>query len=129
MTTRRADPRRRPLEKVEQQHIITLARSIGCQVYVLGTRRPKGDYPGTRQTPGIPDLWMFLPMRHPDCSGLWWEVKRKGGTRTPEQMAFGESCALAGQRYGFGTANDFCDYLIRHGYLRPEQVSHERRRA
>jgi hypothetical protein len=42
-------------EKVIQQQIVTLLRSIGAQVWVLGTRRKRGDYQGTMQTPGLPD--------------------------------------------------------------------------
>ena len=47
-------------EKVEQQQGITLLRSIGADVWVLGTRRPRGDSQGTRQTPGLPDVFAVL---------------------------------------------------------------------
>jgi hypothetical protein len=29
----------------------------------MGTTRRRGDYPGTMQTPGIPDLMAFLPVK------------------------------------------------------------------
>jgi hypothetical protein len=56
--------------------------------------------------------------------GLWWEVKRAGGRRSPAQEAFGAQCEAAHQPYGVGTLDDFLAWLIRHGRLRPDQVAH-----
>jgi len=44
--------RKRPRipEKVIQSQIVVLLRTCGAAVYVLGGARPRGDYPGTRQT-------------------------------------------------------------------------------
>ena len=52
---------RRHPERVIQSHIVGLLRQVGCQVYVLGTTRPKGDYHGTCQTAGLPDVLALLP--------------------------------------------------------------------
>lgn len=72
-------PTTRVPEKAVQAQIVHLLRSIGANVYVLGTTRRKGDHQGTMQTPGIPDLYVFLP-RLPSgldnhISTLWVEVK------------------------------------------------------
>lgn len=48
-------------EKAVQQQIVHLLRSLGAHVYEIGTRRRRQDYPGTMQSPGIPDLVAFLP--------------------------------------------------------------------
>jgi hypothetical protein len=50
-------------ERAEQSHIVQLLRTVGGQVYVLGTTRRRGDYAGTMQTPGLPDLLAFLPVK------------------------------------------------------------------
>lgn len=115
-------------ERVEQAHIVQLARTLGARVYVLGTVRRKGDYQGTMQTPGVPDLWMMWPAcqrREPEgydrllsgC-GLWWEVKRMGGTRSPAQRAFGAQCVSAGVRYGWGDLDAFMAWCEASGRLR-----------
>ena len=104
------------LEKHEQQRIIHYARLRGAVVYVLGTRRRRSDYPGTNQTPGLPDLWMMWPGLHGGSGiSLWWEVKRQGGRRTPEQVAFGDLCSQTHTAYGYGTYDDFEAWV--QGYL------------
>jgi hypothetical protein len=45
---------RRQPEKAEQAGIVKLVRALGGRVYVLGTRRKRGDFQGTMQTPGLP---------------------------------------------------------------------------
>lgn len=64
--------RRRPPvipEKSEQSQIVQLLRSLGAQVYVLGNHRRKGDFAGTMQTPGLPDLQAFMPRVPPAAAG------------------------------------------------------------
>jgi len=97
-----------PLEKHEQQRIVQYARLTGGEVYVLGTRRRRSDYPGTMQTPGLPDLWIMWPTLGIGC---WWEVKRAGGRRTPEQVAFGTACTQTATYYGYGPFDVFKTWI------------------
>ena len=75
-------------EKQEQQAILELLRLVKARVYVLGTVRPKGDYPGTRQTPGLPDLEAWLPHGN-GCHLLKIEVKAVGGRLSDAQRPGG----------------------------------------
>lgn len=102
--------RRKPVqrEKHEQQHIVDLLRSIGSDVYVLGTRRRAGskcpncgtfvaEHQGTRQSPGVPDVIAFVPVptgtrRDKRPVLLFVETKATGGRLRPEQRAFRASC-------------------------------------
>lgn len=142
-TPRRTRPRRpagpRVLEKTEQAHIIQTIGQVRGKVYVLGTRRPKGDYQGTRQTPGIPDLLVFLPPSPGSrtvmngCSGpsvewrqVWIEAKAAGGRLRPEQVVFAHHCLSAGVDHIVGGLDAVIAWLIREGYLNRDQVAHYR---
>ena len=118
-------------EKIIQQQVVNLLRSLGCGVYVLGTRRRQGDYPGTAQTPGIGDIFTFLPRRPiDDCvlpACLWLELKAPGGRRSPEQVAFGDACERSGVPYVTGGLDDVIAWLVTAGYLKPENLPHYRR--
>lgn len=107
-----------PLEKVEQQHIVQLVRSLGGAVYILGTKRRKGDYQGTNQTPGVPDLLAFVPVRG---SGVvlhcYIEVKRKGGVMSEAQEGFQAACMRSGVRHVVGTYDDVLAMFIDWGVL------------
>jgi hypothetical protein len=109
---------RRPpalLEKHVQRQIVDYLRLIGAEVYVLGTVRRKGDHPGTMQTPGIPDLWAFLPAGGFGPTTLWIEVKRKGGKRSPAQEVFAIQCDLVEQNYVCGGLDDvmrWCKFMM-----------------
>jgi len=49
---------------------------------------------------------------HPGSGAvLWWETKRPGGLRTPEQVRFGELCATCDVPYGFGGVAELKDLL------------------
>ena len=125
-------PRQHP-ERVEQTNICNLVRSIGGKVCVLGTSRRKGDHQGTMQSPGLPDLWIFMPSpKLPNshglidhASGLWWECKSPTGTRSQEQVNFAENCLNTRTPYGYGTLTDFVHYLVAGGWLKRENVNHE----
>jgi hypothetical protein len=121
---------RRQPERVEQRQIVNLLRSLGATVYVLGTTRRQGDHMGTMQTPGIPDLWAFLPAR----SGvstlylcLWVEVKAPGGRLRPEQRAFRDQCTARGVPHVVGGVDAVIAWLIDAGYLLPQNVAHYHR--
>lgn len=137
--------RRRPVqhEKVEQAHILQLAAVIGAKYYVLGTRRSRGkacpscgtfvpEDQGTRQTPGISDLVLFLK-RPPALTDyeharllLFWETKSSSGRRSADQDEFASWAADAGVAYGCGTYNDFIAWCVRYGYCKTDQFPHYR---
>jgi hypothetical protein len=117
-------------EKVLQQQGVQLLRARGAAVYVIGTRRRKGDYPGTCMSAGIPDVLAFLPANWSTADAprqLWWEVKTADGRATPQQLAFAEHCARAGQAYVRGDLDALVAWLVAHGYLKADNVAHYRR--
>jgi hypothetical protein len=83
-------------EAIVERDIVNFFRQIGCAVYKLsqGYRKERG---GTRQTPGIPDLYVM----HPDIPGgcLWIECKAERGKPSPAQLAFGDECVTCGVSY------------------------------
>lgn len=80
---------RRQPERAIQAHVVRLLRHVGCTVWVLGTTRRRGDYHGTMQTAGLPDVIAFLPR----AGGvLFVEVKAPGGRLRPEQAQFRACC-------------------------------------
>lgn len=124
-------------ERVEQAHIVRLLRLIGAQVYVLGTVRRKGDYAGTMQTPGIPDLYVMLPglavsrqsmkellLRVPVIPGepLWIEVKAKSGRLRPAQVEFQQHCERMGHAHIVGGLDAVIAWLLERGFIREHQV-------
>lgn len=123
-------------EKTEQAHGVQLLRSIGADVWTLGTVRAKGDYPGTRQTPGLPDvfavlpvLWSIIPsIQPPPRRALWWECKAVGGRLRPEQRHFQRCCVEADLWHVVGTFDDLLAALADWGYLRREGLAHYRSR-
>lgn len=119
-------------EKVEQAHGVQLLRSLGAAVYVSGTHRKKGDFQGTMQTPGIPDVEAWLP---PDSTVsparrmlLKWEVKAAGGTMSPAQREYQALCVAAGVAHVCGDVDTLIAWLIQERYLKPENVPHYRGR-
>lgn len=91
-----------PLERDVQRAVVQLFEACGGIVYSTsqGYRHEPG---GTRCTPGLPDLVVFIPRRKV-C--VFWETKRgkwaPRSKRTNEQIAFGNYCAACNQAYGFG---------------------------
>lgn len=133
----RRSPVASPSEKVEQQHIVQLIRSIGGSVYVLGTRRKRGDFQGTCQTPGIPDLYVFLPASprpgpdgaYSSACALWVEVKAAGGRARPEQQQFQQQCEASQVAHVLGGLDAVIAFLIAGGWIRESSVPHYRRPA
>ena len=125
-------PRQR--ERSDQAGIVQLLRSLGAQVYVLGTTRRRGDHPGTMQTAGLPDLIVFLytaPARRQ--AGLLFprrllyvEVKAPGGRLRPQQVQFRDCCAEARVDHLVGGLDAVIAWLIAEGYLQSNQVPHYR---
>jgi hypothetical protein len=128
VTRRRLPAVPRVLEKTEQASGCKLLLTLGAAVYELGTKRPKGDYQGTRQTPGISDVIAFLPRT---MGVIFWEAKAAGGRMRPEQWAFRAivlMCERAGLRiyHVLGGYDALIAALIRLGLLVESQVPHYR---
>lgn len=117
-----------PLEKVEQVGVVTLFRSLGARVYVVGTKRRRGDYQGTMMSEGIPDLEVFLPARNgKPARFVKVEVKRqKIGRFSPKQIEYRGLCLAAGVDYIGGCLDDVIAWLTREGYVKAESFPHYR---
>lgn len=125
-----------PLEKDEQLAIRMLMLSLGAREYVLGTTRRRGDYAGTMQTPGLPDLQFFLPERRTEMAlyrsrrFVVVEAKRAtGGRFSPDQIEYRELAIAAGIDYIGGSVNDVIAWLVAEGYLDPKNLPHYRQPA
>ncbi len=108
-----------------------LWRSLGGRVYIAGTRRRRGDYQGTMQTPGIADLHGFLPppRYNPSIATptlLFVECKAQGGRLSKDQAEFRDWCVAAGVSHVCGGVDSFIAFLIAGGWLRADQVAHYR---
>jgi len=118
------------LEKAEQAHVVQLLRGLGGIVYVVGTHRKKGDYQGTMQTPGIPDVMAFMPPRvvlgvaRPVF--LFIECKAKGGRLSLDQDNFRRHCADALVEHVVGGLDDVIAWLVARQYVKAEQFPHYR---
>lgn len=111
-------------EKVIQCQIVALLRRIGARVYVLGTRRPRGDYPGTRQTAGLPDLVAFVRGEL-----VMVECKAAGGRLRPAQEDFRQACLDTGVRHLVGGVDAVLGYLVARGLVRVESIAAYRQAA
>lgn len=110
-------------EKQVQASIVQLLRTVGGAVYIMGTRRPRGDYHGTCQTPGLPDLLCFLPPRtRQRWVLLFVEVKAQGGRLRPAQRDFRECCINADAAHVVGDLDAVIAWLHNERYLRAEQI-------
>jgi len=105
-------------EKAVQADCVTLLRWFGFHVIVLGTVRPQGDHPGTRQSPGAPDL---IAIGHGRC--LMVEVKARGGRLRPAQMVFRQRCLEADVSHVVGGVDDLIAWLQAEGVRRPLALS------
>lgn len=113
-------------EKAEQAHGVQLLRALGARVYVLGTVRRRGDHPGTMQTPGIPDVFAFLPKHEGRRRTLWWEVKAVDGRLRREQIAFQALCGESDLAHVVGPHDALIAWLVGLGYLKANQLPHYR---
>jgi hypothetical protein len=122
--------KRRQPEKIEQAHIVAFLRQIGCAVCVIGHPSPSDGRSsrGTGQTPGIPDLWAFLPARGPvaAATGVWIEVKAAGGQLRPEQAAFRAQCEQCRVAHVVGGLDAVIAFLIDGGWVKSSSLPHYR---
>lgn len=131
-------------EKIVQQQIVDALRKVGATVYVLGRpglrqrpcpacKAPIAVDPGTRQTPGIPDLLAFMPGRYRATTEsvdvnphqVWVECKAQGGRMSDEQVAFREHAQRAGVAHIVGGLDEVLAYLLQRGYVR--EIAHYRK--
>lgn len=124
-------------EKAVQASIVKLLRSIGAAVYVLGTTRRRGDYQGTMQTPGIPDLYVVFPSRYKDKTGklhraevapdhsfgvgpvhVWVEVKSKAGRLSSAQQRFKNWHLFTGPEHIVGGIDEVIAWLKCGGWVK-----------
>jgi hypothetical protein len=125
------------LEKHEQVDGVRLLVSLGAKVYVSGTVRRHGDYPGTMQTPGIPDVEAYLPAPRygaplPDGRAqrlLKWECKRPRGRMSSAQVEYAAHARAAGVDHVAGDLTALLTWLVDAGYLRADQLPHDRQPA
>lgn len=115
-------------ESAEQAHIVQLTRSLGGRAYVIGTKRKRTDFQGTCQTPGIPDLLLFLPRRAPDPGWqfLVIECKGRGGRLRTEQVMFAELCRWANVEHLVGGLDAYIAWLVARDYVKAESFPHYR---
>lgn len=109
-------------EKLEQAAIVKLLRMVGASVYVLGTRRARGDYQGTRQTPGLPDLIAFVPDHSrtfvdQNRTLLMVEVKAPNGRPSDPQVEFCAHCQAAHVAHVMGGVDAVLDWLTTRGMV------------
>ena len=100
-------------EKAIQRDIVRLLRSVGGVVFVIGTRRAKGDYQGTRMSPGLPDLITVVA-----AELVMIEVKARNGQLRPAQKIFRDACIDAGVRHIVGGLDEVLAYLEARGLAR-----------
>lgn len=130
-------------EKVEQAQTVVLLKTIGADVYVLGTKRPTPTgtcprcqgfvvlkdrkYFATHQTPGVSDLFAALPAKNGQPRRwLFNESKAVGGRPSPEQVAFRQVVLETGALHVLGGLDAVIATLIQEGYLSAGQVPHYR---
>jgi len=93
-------------ERTVQAQIVHLLRWHGYYVCTYGTTRPRGDHPGTCQTPGVADLEAFGYGRL-----LKVEVKARGGRLSPAQAKYRAECQLANVAHVVGGLDEVVAWL------------------
>lgn len=111
-----------------QAQVVKLYESVGCfvahtaQSYRRGTRRNPG-------TPGIPDLYVFPPLRHDQRVAAraghpavllapWWhESKAPEGGQRQEQRDWQGRCAARGVAYVLGGVGEALAHLRQLGLV------------
>lgn len=112
-----------PLEADIQQNVKAAYERLGCFVANFSQGRK------TRQTPGIPDLYVFPPGR-PDqvraaavghaqlALAPWWhETKRPGEKQSLEQVEWQRRCENRGVAYVLGGVADAVAHLRKVGLV------------
>lgn len=108
------------LEHEIQRDVIELYERVGCVVIRLAQPHRLGS--GTRQTRGIPDLYVFPPLRRGDelDAPFWHEVKKPDGKQRPEQKTFETHCVARRVAYVLGGTTEAIAQLRRIRLIRRE---------
>jgi len=114
-----------PLECDVQHDVIAAYERVGCVV----ARTSPGRQGGTHQTPGIPDLYVFPPLREDQGRAAaaghvviylapWWhETKRPGGKQSLDQMTWQGRCQQRGVAYVLGGVQEALVHLRQVGLI------------
>jgi hypothetical protein len=124
-------------ETVVQRQIVKALAVIGATVYEIGRPPHRDDtnvHKGLRQSPGVPDLCVHMPVarypivtRHTEAGDesmlmpphtLWIEVKAVGGTLSEAQKGFRDFCLLADEPHIVGGLDEVLAYLQHYGYVK-----------
>lgn len=96
-------------ESQVQRDVKRAYEKAGCFVAVFSQGRK------TRQTPGIPDLLIFVPGRFLP----WWhETKAPGGKQSPAQVTWQARCETVGMSYVLGGLPEALAHLKLVGLMR-----------
>lgn len=120
-------------EAAIQRDVKAAYEAVGCFVANFSQGyRPGGRHHGsTRQTEGVPDLYVFPPLRGADVAALtvghvavrlqpWWhETKRPGAKQRLGQIEWGHRCRDRGVGYVLGGVAEAVEHLKRIGLVRP----------
>lgn len=123
-----------PTEREVHYEVKRAYEAVGCFVANLAQGyRPGGKrHATTRQTKGIPDLYIIPPLRfdhavrYPDTpygrrygrlQPWWMEVKRPGGKQSLDQKAFQVMCDERGVGYVLGGVAEALDYMRKIGLI------------
>ena len=99
-------------ESAISREIQALLKTLGFAVWSTeqGYRRERG---GTRQTPGIPDLYVMGHGR-----AFWVEVKTPKGKLRDSQELFAHECGENGvEWYIFRSADEAWEWLVSEGFI------------
>ena len=109
--------KRQQPERAEQRAILDLLKLVHAEVWVLGTVRKRGDWPGTRQTPGLPDIIAVMP-----DTPKWFptlvmiEVKAVHGQLSIPQERFRAACERAEVEHIVGGVDAVLAWLRARGH-------------
>lgn len=113
------DRGKRASEAQVQQRILEDLAFLGAKTYNLS----QGRRTGTRQTPGLADVFAFVPLPNGRVAALWVEVKRpERGKVRPEQHLFQALCKLAGVEHVLGGLSEVATWCARNGLVAPDFV-------
>lgn len=100
-----------------QRDVIDTYERLAClvvrvpQSYRRGSRRSPG-------TPGIPDLYVFPPIRASGAAPWWHETKRQEGKQRPAQISFETRCKASHVGYVLGGVPEALAHLRAIGLVR-----------
>jgi hypothetical protein len=107
----------KPRSLVRETDVVVALRrlftAIGATVYVIGEGKATR-HSHSRQTPGIPDLYVI----HPTKGVWWWEAKTPDGRLSEAQKQFRDRCKAArGVTWRSGGVQEAYTFLWAQGIL------------